>query len=206
MFEKLGIDTNKVLEAAKKKYNFQVHYPGAGVGGPCLPINSYQLLNTARRVGSSLTIIESGRKINEKMPEHVIELVIDAFKESGKSLDGSEILILGISYKPDVKDIQLTPAEHIIKKLKNLGANVHIYDPYFSSTEKYDIKISESLSRELLEKMDGAIIVTAHKEFKKFEISNFCKMKTPILIDTRGIIDPTNARKLNLIFRGLGRG
>ena len=51
MFEKLGIDTNKVLEAAKKKYNFQVHYPGAGVGGPCLPINSYQLLNTARRVG-----------------------------------------------------------------------------------------------------------------------------------------------------------
>ena len=186
MFEKLGIDTNKVLEAAKKKYNFQVHYPGAGVGGPCLPINSYQLLNTARRVGLSLNIIESSRKINEKMPEHVIELVTDAFKESGKSLDGSDILILGISYKPDVKDIQLTPAEHIIKKLKILGANVHIYDPYFSSTEKYDIKISESLSRELLEKMDGAIIVTAHKEFTKFEISNFCKMKTPILIDARG--------------------
>ena len=173
MFEKLGIDTNKVLEAAKKKYNFQVHYPGAGVGGPCLPINSYQLLNTAKRTGSNLSIIESGRKINEKMPAHVIDLTIDAFKESGKPLNNSEILILGISYKPDVKDIQLTPAEDIIKKLKSLGANVHIYDPYFSSTKIFDIDVRESLSDELLEKMDAAIIVTAHEEFKKSNYIEF---------------------------------
>ena len=206
MFEKLGIDTNKVLEAAKKKYNFQVHYPGAGVGGPCLPINSYQLLNTAKRTGCNLSIIESGRKINEKMPAHVIDLTIDAFKESGKALNNSEILILGISYKPDVKDIQLTPAEDIIKKLKSLGANVHIYDPYFASTKIFDIDVGESLSDELLEKMDAAIIVTAHEEFKKSNISNFNKMKTPILIDTRGIIDPVDAKNSMLIFRGLGRG
>jgi len=206
MFEKLGIDTNKVLEAAKKKYNFQVHYPGAGVGGPCLPINSYQLLNTAKRTGSKLSIIESGRKINERMPEHVIELTIDAFKESGISLEGSNILILGISYKPDVKDIQLTPAEHIIKKLKNLGANVHIYDPYFSSAKKFDIEISESFSSKLLEKMNAAIIVTAHNEFTKMDISKFSSMKNPILIDTRGIVDPVDAQKSKLIFRGLGRG
>ena len=80
MFDKLGIDTIKVLEAAKKKYNFQVHYPGAGVGGPCLPINSYQLLNTGKRTGSKLSIIEAGRKINENMPEHVIKLTSNAFK------------------------------------------------------------------------------------------------------------------------------
>jgi nucleotide sugar dehydrogenase len=206
MFEKLGIDTNKVLEAAKKKYNFQVHYPGAGVGGPCLPINSYQLLNTAKRIGSNLSIIESGRKINEKMPSHVIDLTIDAFKESGKSITNSEILILGISYKPNVKDIQLTPAKHIIKKLKSLGVNISIYDPYFSSTKIFDIDVSNSISDELLKKMDAAIIVTAHEEFFKFEISNFSKMKTPILIDTRGIIDPNDAHKSKLIFRGLGRG
>ena len=206
MFEKLGIDTNKVLEAAKKKYNFQVHYPGAGVGGPCLPINSYQLLNTARRIGSNLSIIESGRKINEKMPSHVIDLTSDAFKECGKSFDNSEILILGISYKPDVKDIQLTPAENIIKKLKSLGANVHIYDPYYSSVKIFDIDVKESLSDELLEKMDAAIIVTAHEEFTKIIVSDFCKMKTPILIDSRGIIDPVVAKDSKLIFRGLGRG
>ena len=206
MFEKLGIDTHKVLEAAKKKYNFQVHYPGAGVGGPCLPINSYQLLNTAKRTGVKLGIIESGRKINEGMPEHVIELTLDAFKESGISLGGSNILILGISYKPDVKDIQLTPAEHIIKKLKNLGAVIYIYDPYFSSTEQFGIKILESISPELLAKMNAAIIVTAHEEFIKIDISKFSKMKTPILIDTRGIVDPIDAQNSQLIFRGLGRG
>ena len=206
MFEKLGIDTNKVLEAATKKYNFQVHYPGAGVGGPCLPINSYQLLNTAKRIGTNLSIIESGRKINEKMPDHVIDLTIDAFNELDKPLKCSEILILGISYKPDVKDIQLTPAEHIIKKLQKLEVNVHIYDPYFISTEKFGIKTSESLSTELLEKIDAAIIVTAHEEFRKLQVSNFSKMKTPILIDSRGIINPDDARNSKLIFRGLGRG
>ena len=206
MFEKLGIDTNKVLEAAKKKYNFQVHYPGAGVGGPCLPINSYQLLNTAKRIGSNLSIIESGRKINEMMPQHVVDLTTNAFEESGKSIRDSEILILGISYKPDVKDIQLTPAEHIIQKLQSLGANINIYDPYFTSTKIFDIEVTDSLSTDLLKKMDAAIIVTAHEEFKKFNISEFRKMNTPILIDTRGIVDPINAKDSMLIFRGLGRG
>ena len=207
MFEKLGIDTNKVLEAAKKKYNFQVHYPGAGVGGPCLPINSYQLLNTARRTGVKLGIIESGRKINEKMPDHVIDLISDAFRESNIRLDGSDILIFGVSYKPNVKDIQLTPAEHIIEKLKNLGANVHIYDPYFTSTKIFGIDTLTTIPDEnILKTMNAAVIVTGHDSFKSFKISNFSLMKNPILIDTRGIFEPRDAKDANLIFRGLGRG
>ena len=207
MFEKLGIDTNKVLEAAKKKYNFQVHYPGAGVGGPCLPINSYQLLNTARRTGVKLGIIESGRKINEKMPDHVIDLISDAFRESNIRLDGSDILIFGVSYKPNVKDIQLTPAEHIIEKLKNLGANVHIYDPYFTSTKIFGIDTLTTIPDEnILKTMNAAVIVTGHDSFKSFKISNFSLMKNPILIDTRGIFEPRDAKNANLIFRGLGRG
>ena len=205
MFEKLGIDTLKVLDAAKKKYNFQIHYPGAGVGGPCLPINSYQLLNAARRAGVSLNMIEAGRQINEKMPEHVIELTLDAFKELNKSIQNNDILILGISYKPDVKDIQLTPAEHIIKKLQSLGANVHIYDPYFSSSKVFGINVEENLDG-IISKVDAAIIVTAHKEFKKITPSIFSQMKSQILIDTRGIIDPADAKQARLIFRGLGRG
>ena len=207
MFEKLGIDTNKVLEAAKKKYNFQVHYPGAGVGGPCLPINSYQLLNTARRTGVKLGIIESGRKINEKMPDHVIDLISDAFRESNIRLDGSDILIFGVSYKPNVKDIQLTPAEHIIEKLKNLGANIHIYDPYFTSTKIFGIDTLTTIPDEnILKTMNAAVIVTGHDSFKSFKISNFSLMKNPILIDTRGIFEPRDAKNANLIFRGLGRG
>ena len=205
MFDKLGIDTIKVLEAAKKKYNFQVHYPGAGVGGPCLPINSYQLLNTGKRTGSKLSIIESGRKINENMPERVIELTSDAFKECKKSIGNSEILILGVSYKPDVKDIQLSPAEHIIRKLQDLGANIHIYDPYFSSSQVFGIT-SEDNIEDIISKVDAAIIVTGHDEFKKLQIHTFTKMQHPILIDTRGIIDPSIAKQEKLIFRGLGRG
>ena len=205
MFDKLGIDTIKVLEAAKKKYNFQVHYPGAGVGGPCLPINSYQLLNTGKRTGSKLSIIEAGRKINENMPEHVIELTSDAFKECKKSIENSEILILGVSYKPNVKDIQLSPAEHIIRKLQDLGANIHIYDPYFSSSQVFGIT-SEDNIEDIISKVDAVIIVTGHDEFKKLQIHTFTKMQHPILIDTRGIIDPSIAKQEKLIFRGLGRG
>ena len=205
MFDKLGIDTIKVLEAAKKKYNFQVHYPGAGVGGPCLPINSYQLLNTGKRTGSKLSIIEAGRKINENMPEHVIELTSDAFKECKKSIQNSEILILGVSYKPDVKDIQLSPAEHIIRKLQDLGANIHIYDPYFSSSQVFGITCEDNIE-DIISKVDAVIIVTGHDEFKKLQIHTFTKMQHPILIDTRGIIDPSIAKQEKLIFRGLGRG
>jgi nucleotide sugar dehydrogenase len=207
MFEKLGIDTLKVLEAAKKKYNFQIHYPGAGVGGPCLPINSYQLLNAARRSGVNLSMIEYGRQINEKMPEHVIKLTLDAFKECKKPIQNNDILILGVSYKPDVKDIQLTPAKHIIEKLQKLGANVHIYDPYFTSTKIFGIDTLTTIPDEnILKTMNAAVIVTGHDSFKSFKISNFSLMKNPILIDTRGIFEPRDAKDANLIFRGLGRG
>jgi nucleotide sugar dehydrogenase len=205
MFEKLGIDTMKVLEAAKAKYNFQVHYPGAGVGGPCLPINSYQLLNTARRTGVKLSIIESSRKINETMPDHVIKLTLDAFNECKKSIDKSKILIMGISYKPNVKDIQLSPAKDIIKKFQNLGSLVHIYDPFFHSTEIFGLKVEDNFEN-ILPEMDAVIIVTAHDEFKNIEINSFSKTKSKILIDSRGIIDPISIKNKNLIFRGLGRG
>ena len=195
----------KVLNAATKKYNFQVHYPGAGVGGPCLPINSYQLLNAGRRTGVNLNLIEQGRKINEKMPEHVIQLTLDAFKEANELIQGSDILILGVSYKPDVKDIQLTPAKHVIEKLQSLGAKIHIYDPYFTGNEIFGIKVQESLDQ-IIEKVNASIIITAHKEFQKIELTFFKKMKTSILIDTRGIVESASASQAKLIFRGLGRG
>ena len=205
MFEKLGIDTMKVLEAAKMKYNFQIHYPGAGVGGPCLPINSYQLLNTAQRIGVKLNMIESGRRINEKMPEHVVELISDAFNESDQKLENSKILILGISYKANVKDVQLSPAKIIVEKLQKLGVDVYLYDPFFTSTVIFGLETQNNLEN-ILPEMDGAIIVTGHDDFKNIPISSFLKMKHPILVDTRGIIDPVVAKKEKIIFRGLGRG
>ena len=204
MFEKLGIDTFKVLEAAKRKYNFQIHYPGAGVGGPCLPINSYQFLNTAKRTGSKLNIIKYSREINEKMPDHVINLILDGFKKCNKSIKGCKVLILGISYKPDVKDIQLSPAEIIINKLKILGARIKIYDPYYKGNQVFGIIVERNIE-DILSEVDASIIVTAHKEFQEIDLKIFTKMKTPILIDSRGIIDISSANDAGLVFRGLGR-
>lgn len=205
LFEKLGIDTLTVLEAAKKKYNFQIHYPGSGVGGPCLPINSYQFLNTGKRVGMNLDIINTCRKINEQMPQHVVDLTLNAFNECNLPIENSNILILGISYKPDVKDIQLTPAEEIIKKFQRKGAKVHLYDPYFSSMDVFGLKVNPDIEQ-IISDVDACVIVTGHNEFKKIPITTFKKMKNPILIDTRGIIKPIDAKNNALVFRGLGRG
>ena len=207
LFEKVGIDVMTVLEAAKSKYNFQVHYAGPGVGGPCLPVNSYQMLNLAKKMGfETLKSVETGRIINESMPDHVIDLLHDAFVESGKSLENSNVLILGISYKPDVKDIQITPAEIIIEKLKTLKSNVLIYDPYFKSTNIFNLQTESNLI-EALEKSDALILVTAHKEFHNIDpIFLKSKMKNGIVIDSKCVINQQAAKNSGLVYRGIGRG
>lgn len=208
LFENLGIDIIKVLQACDKKYNFETHYPGAGVGGPCLPVNSYQILNSARGMENNglLRIIRAARETNESMPYHVVELLVDALTEAGKSVKGSTIALLGVSYKPNVKDIQLAPAEAIIKRLDQLQAKVKIYDPYFKSTQVFSHKTEGDLIN-TISNVDATIIVTAHDEFKKIEPSLLAsKMKTPVIIDARGIVDVNIAKKAGLIFRGIGRG
>ncbi|WP_268544249.1 nucleotide sugar dehydrogenase [Candidatus Nitrosotenuis cloacae] len=207
LFERLDIDILKVLEAADKKYNFQVHYPGPGVGGPCLPVNSYQLLNSARKFDPNLLrIVKAGREINESMPIHVVNLLTHALAEANKTIEKSNILILGISYKPDVKDIQISPAESIVNRLRSAGATVKIYDPYFRSSNVYGIDVESELNG-LVEQVDAVILVTAHKEFFDIEPTYLAtKKKNLVVIDTRGIMDKHAARKAGLIFRGLGRG
>ena len=115
------------------------------------------------------------------MPEHVIDLTIDAFAEAKKPIKNSTILILGISYKPNVKDIQLSPAEKIIKKLQDLGVIVKIYDPYFKSTNVFGIETAHELSS-VVTNVDGVILVTAHNEFHDLEpVFLASKMKTRTL-------------------------
>jgi nucleotide sugar dehydrogenase len=205
LFEKLGIDTFTVLESAKRKYNFQIHYPGAGVGGPCLPVNSYQFLNSAKNF-NLLKIVEEGRKINEKMPQHVVDLTKLALEDSGMTLNKTKVLILGVSYKPNVKDIQISPAEKIIKLLEIQGAEILIYDPYYVNSQVYGYSVENSLSS-AIEKSDVIVLVTAHDEFSDLKLQYIKNnMKNAILIDTRGIFDPNEAKNLNINFRGLGRG
>jgi len=207
IFEKAGIDIMTVLEAAKTKYNFQVHYPSAGVGGPCLPVNSYQMINFAKKFTSkTFELVENGRKINEKMPDHTVDLLENALNEINKPLSGSSILVLGVSYKPDVKDIQLSPIEKIIDILKEKGANILIYDPYFKNSEVFGIKTLDDFVQNL-GILDGLIIATGHKEFHNLDPEFLkSKMKNPIVIDSKNIIDQHLAKKAGLIYRGIGRG
>ncbi|MDE1763994.1 MAG: nucleotide sugar dehydrogenase [Thaumarchaeota archaeon] len=205
LFEKLGIDIMTVLKACDQKYNFETHYPGAGVGGPCLPVNSYQLLNSGKLLNGKLKIVRAAREINEHMPHHVVELLVDALNEAKKAVKESTVAILGVSYKPDVKDIQLSPAEDIIKEILGLGAKIRIYDPFFKAADVFSQKTENSLF-DAITGADATIIVTAHKEFRDVSPSLLKeKMKTPVLIDARGIIDTTSARKSGLILRGIGR-
>ncbi len=207
LFEKMDIDIIKVIEACDRKYNFQAHYPGSGVGGPCLPVNSYQYLNTARKTFDGvLRMIETAREINEHMPHHTVEIVVDALNESEKSIKNSNIGILGISYKPNVADIQLSPAEEIVKHLEQLGAKIKIYDPFYKSQNIFSHMCSNSFD-DVVENSDALILVTAHDEFKNIDPKIlFSKMNTPIFVDTRGIMNIESAKKSGLIFRGIGRG
>jgi nucleotide sugar dehydrogenase len=205
--ENLGIDIMKVLEAADLKYNFQIHYPGPGVGGPCLPANSTQILHSGKMFGNNLLkMVSLSQEINDGMSSHVIFLTQDGLKKVGKNLENSQIVILGVSYKPNVKDIQITPAEPIIKKLQELGAKIKIYDPYFKSDHVFGIKVDDNFSN-AISGADAVILITAHDEFRNLELSIFVsKMQTPVVVDTRGIIDIYAAKKAGLIYRGIGRG
>jgi len=207
LFEKAGIDIMTVLEAAKTKYNFQVHYPSVGVGGPCLPVNSYQMINFAKNFTSkTFGLVEDGRKINEKMPFHTVELLEDALNEINMPLSDSSILVLGVSYKPDVKDIQLSPVEKIVNILQKKNVNVSIYDPFYKNSEIFGIKTLDDFIQNL-ENFDGLIIATAHKEFHNIDpIFLKSKMKNPVVIDSKNIIDQHLAKKYGLIYRGIGRG
>lgn len=205
--EKLGIDIMKVLEAADMKYNFQVHYPGPGVGGPCLPVNSVQILHSAKLIGNNLLrMVSLSQEINDGMASHVLELTDDALQSVGKNLKNSKVLILGVSYKPNVKDVQITPAEPVIRKLQEKGVTIKIYDPYFKSTTVFDIKTEENLV-DAISNVDAAILITAHDEFRHVDPAFLGSKSRPmVVIDTRGIIDMHAARKAGLIIRGIGRG
>ena len=206
LFEKLGIDTYTVIDAAKRKYNFQPHFPGAGVGGPCLPTNSYQYLNSSKKIdGDFLKIIKEARKINENMPNHVVNLLSNALSESNTSLNNSTIALLGVSYKPNIHDVQIAPSKEIIKILKEKNAKIKIFDPYFTS-QVFGLTTEKSIF-DTLSESDAAILITGHKEFQNLDLKKFSRtMKNPVLIDCTGLVKPLDAKENGFIFRGIGRG
>ena len=140
------------------------------------------------------------------MPQHVIDLLVDAFSQNNNTLENSIVTILGISYKPNVHDVQIAPSEKIIKLLKEKNVNLKIYDPYFKSETVFGHKIEDSIS-EAVSGSDAVIIITGHNEFDDFNFDVISdSMNTPILVDCTGKINPQNIKSEGVIFRGIGRG
>ena len=206
LFEKLGIDIYTVIEAAKRKYNFQPHFPGPGVGGPCLPVNSYQYINSSKKINDDfLKIVKDARKINENMSRHVVNLLFDALSEASMRLNNSTIAILGVSYKPNIHDVQIAPSEEIIRILTEKNAKIKIFDPYFTS-QVFGLTTEKSIS-DTLSESDAVILITGHKEFQNLDLRKFSKtMKNSVLIDCTGLVKPLDAKENGFIFRGIGRG
>lgn len=168
----LGIDIHEVIQAADTKpYGFMKFFPGAGVGGHCIPIDPMYLYWRAKQLSFDFSIIEESDRVNGRMPKYVV----DRFIESAKLVPGSTVVILGVSYKPGLADTRESPAESVAFELKNFGCTVLWSDPLVESFQ--DLKRFSS------EHLDGAIIVTAQKELV---VEPFIKQGIPVF-DCTGV-------------------
>lgn len=206
LFEKLGIDSIEVINACATKYNFVPHFPGAGVGGPCLPSNSYYLISEGVKVGNIPYLVRFAREINDRMPDHVVTLVAEALNEVNKTVKGSKISILGISYKPNIKDIQLTPIEKICGEIQKMGASCALFDPYCSGEIAFGCMVENDL-QSVVKGADCILIGTAHDELKNLNLEMLARLSNnpTAIVDARHVVDPKKARENGFVYRGVGR-
>ncbi len=131
LMERMNIDIWEVIQAAKTKpYGFMPFYPGAGVGGHCIPVDPYYLSWKAREYDFVTRFIELAAEVNEGMPFHLVKVVNDALNRVGKAVQGCQVLVLGVAFKSDIDDARNSPAERVIELLLNRGARVQYHDPY----------------------------------------------------------------------------
>jgi len=203
---KFGIDTKEVIEACATKYNFMPHYPGPGVGGPCLPQNPYYLIVEGVKVGNIPYLVRFAREINDRMPEHVVMLVAEALNDVGKTVRRAKIAMLGVAYKPNVHDIQLTHVRKIFEQLKQMGALITIYDPMFIGEEVFSVKCSEGLA-DAVKGADCIVVGTDHKELKNIDLAYLAQLShmPAAFVDARHVVDPLEVLKCGFAYRGVGR-
>lgn len=164
MCNRMGINVWEVIDAAATKpFGFMPFYPGPGLGGHCIPIDPFYLSWKAKQSGFDARFIELAGMINGDMPLQVVARVSEAMNSARKCMNGSKILIVGISYKKDISDTRESPAYDIIRLLLNRGSEIFWYDPYVEElTELGDDVKKVKLNPETIRKMDCAIIVTGH--------------------------------------------
>jgi UDP-N-acetyl-D-mannosaminuronic acid dehydrogenase len=203
--ERIGVDVIEVIKIANTHPRVNIHKPGCGVGGPCLTKDPYLLLHANREKNFSSKIIFPSRKLNDSMPENAVRLLVQTLKKTGKNIKNSKIAVLGVTYKGQVDDVTNSPAEPIVRRLVNLGANVVVYDPYCKETfgaEKASSVISAVRGK------DAVLIETDHDIFKKLNLKELKSVmrENPIIFDCRRIIDAAEAKKHGFLYAGIGYG
>jgi UDP-N-acetyl-D-glucosamine dehydrogenase len=191
VYAAMGIDIWEVIHAAKTKpFGYMPFYPGPGLGGHCIPIDPFYLTWKAREYGQATRFIELAGEINTAMPEWVIQKVAEALNDHSKSVKGSRVLVLGLSYKANVDDDRESPSYVLMEKLKQRGAHVSYYDPYvpvIRPTREHpqwagvqSIEWTEANIRSF----DAVLISTAHKCVDYTQLAEWARL----VIDTRNAL------------------
>ena len=200
--ENLGVDVYKVRELVNRSPFRNMHLPGAGVGGHCLPKDSW-LLAFGARGKYEPRLLAIAREINDGMPHHMSDLCESALREAGRRIYGAKIAILGLAYLENSDDTRNSPTFMLVKALEVLGAQPIVHDPFVNSSEGV---VLTSNIEEAIRDADCLAVVTAHDEYKELNLSNVKGlMKTPIIVDGRKIFDRQACLSKGFIFRGVGR-
>jgi len=188
IFNKLGIDTNDVLEAAGTKWNFLKYKPGL-VGGHCIGVDPYYLAHKAQEIGYNPEIILAGRRLNDNMGIYVANQVIKLMIKNGYKVDGARILVLGITFKENCPDIRNSRVIDIIRELQEFGCMIDVYDPWADKDEvmrEYGISLLDSLEHK---SYATTIVAVAHDEFKALDFDNIKNGKDAIVYDLKSVLD-----------------
>lgn len=200
-FDVMKIDLVTVLQgAASKPFGFMPHFPGCGVGGHCIPVDPYYLINRAMKSGFDHKFLRLAREINNSMPAYTVELVAESLNQIKKAVRGCRIGVLGLAYKGNVRDDRESPAHKIIALLRNKGAIVETFDPHFPE------KSSCPSLEDILQKSAVIIIATAHAEFCDLPLQTFLRYNVEIIIDGKNVLDKEAFDGEKIIYRGIGRG
>ena len=189
LLTKLGVDVWEVIEAAKTKpFGFQAFYPGPGLGGHCIPIDPFYLAWKAREVDISAHFIELAGEINRGMPSYVVQRTTTALNHHKKAVNGSRVLVIGLSYKPNVGDLRESPSLEIIDELRSLGAEVTYHDPHIPRawrTRDHDLTLeSVPLTAERLAASDCVVVATHHDACDWQLVADHA----PLVVDTRAVM------------------
>lgn len=186
---KMGIDVWEVIDAAATKpYGFMPFYPGPGLGGHCIPIDPWYLTWKAREYNFHTRLIEVAGEINDDMPDYVVKRIMEILNIEGKALRGSNILILGASYKKDIDDVRESPIFPILYRLEASGADWKVVDPHVEEFEFENklVQPKNEPTEQMLSEADLVLIVTNHSDFDYDIIAN----KSKVIFDTRNSMEP----------------